>query len=89
MCGVVKTSTGTCNTCRVYIDLFPHACISELWIGSQPICGNYTPTEEGQEIQCTDTALRDDKQHIGDPEHQIQVRRIKDIEQVKTTSDYH
>ena len=61
----------------------------ELWIGSQPICGERTPTEEGQEIQCTDTVLRDDEQHILDPEYQIQVRRIKDIEQVETTSDYH
>ena len=84
MCGVVKTST--CNTCHVYIEI---AWKSELWIGSQPICGERTPTEEGQEIQCTDTVLRDDEQHIRYPEHQIQVRRNKDTEQVEPTSVYH
>ena len=72
-----------------YIFKFSHACISELWIVSQPICGERTPTEEGQEIQCIDTFLRDDVQHIRYPEDQIQVRRNKDTEQVETTSDYH
>ena len=80
----------TCTAIHVmYILKFSHAWKSELWIGSQPICGERTPTEEGQEIQCTDTVLRDDEQHIRYPEHQIQVRRNKDTEQVETTSDYH
>ena len=73
----------------MYILKFSHAWKSELWIGSQPICGERTPTEEGQEIQCTDTVLRDDGQHIRYPEHQIQVRRNKDTEQVEPTSVYH
>ena len=48
----------------MYILKFSHAWKSELWIGSQPICGERTPTEEGQEIQLTDTVLRDYGQHI-------------------------
>ena len=29
----------------IYILKFSHACISELGIGSQPICGEHAPTE--------------------------------------------
>ena len=36
------------------------------------MCGKSTLTEEGQEIQCTDTVLNDDEQHTRYPEHQIQ-----------------
>ena len=72
----------------MYILKFSYGCISQLWIGCQPICGERTPIEEGQEIQCTDTVLRDDEQHIRHPEHQIQVRRNKVTEQVETTGEW-
>ena len=48
----------------MYILKFSHACISELGIGSQPICGERAPTKKGQETQCTDTVHRYDEQHI-------------------------
>ena len=85
MCEVVITCS--CYTCHVYIEIFSY--IYELWIGSQPICGERAPNEEGQEIQCTDTVLRDDVQHIRYPEHQIEVRGSKDTEQLETASNYH
>ena len=48
-----------------------HACISELGIGSQPICGKRTRHEEGWQIQCAYPVHRDDDQRIWYHEHKI------------------
>ena len=48
----------------MYILKFSHACTSELCVGTQPICGECYPNEQGRETQCTDTVLRYDEQHI-------------------------
>ena len=81
------------NAIQGCVDLSNHVHVAPIFKFSCAcnllICGERTPTEEGQEIQCTDTVHREEKQHIRYPEHQIPVRRNKDTEQVETTSDYH